>query len=199
MRLSLRSDRIEDDHHNLWALVSHKNPLIDGFCPTSAHRVVSWTGWFGETADPSTGLFPRDFRTWTPGAWQRLQHHLTTTSAELLLRPHARHIVSDAQACVLLVRDLPSNIRLLLDPISMLEPAMLNDAQDHIARILDLAESAAGIIIAGAELVADSVRPSRDGPALPRDTVESWIDRLAPSLPRVYFEHTYTSAPREHP
>src|ERR1051326_4433585 len=28
-------------------------------------RLVLWSGWFGEPADPARGLFPRDFRAWT--------------------------------------------------------------------------------------------------------------------------------------
>lgn len=192
MPLFMQGDRIADEGGHTWALVSHANPLDVGFEFAGAQRVVAWTGWFGEGADAAAGRFPRDFRTWTPGAWKSLRERIDEAAAklaaggELLLRPHARHVISDPQACIMLVKDLPPGVRILLDPVSMLTPAMLGSAEDHLARAMELAPFAAAVLISGADLVDDDeLRAAREGTALHRDAVRAAADRLAPDLPRI--------------
>lgn len=191
MPLLMQADRIADEAGRTWAAVSHANPLEVGFDLGGVPRVVAWTGWFGDGAEPTAGVFTRDFMTWTPGAWKALHARIEAAAGavphggELLLRPHARHVISDPQACVMLLKDLPQKVRLLLDPVSMLTPAMLSSAEDYMARALELAplERVVGVLIAGAEPIGDDqLRPVAGGTAVRSEKVRALADRLAPGL-----------------
>src|ERR1051326_2653442 len=56
--------------------------------PTAAAvpRLVPWSGWFGEPADPARGLFPRDFRAWTREGRDALDAACGTLVPELARR-----------------------------------------------------------------------------------------------------------------
>ena len=194
MPLFMQGDRIADEAGHTWAAVSHVNPLDVGFPVAGPQRIVAWTGWYGDESEPAAGLFPRDFRTWTPRAWEALRSRIEAaaesrpSTGELLLRPHSRHVISDPQACVMLLKDLPQGVGILLDPVSMLTPDMLPAAEDHIARALEIAAfpRIAGVLIAGAERIGDDqIGPTAAGMALPRETVRALADRRAPGVRQI--------------
>lgn len=125
------------------AAVLQGNPLEGGWneIAPAAAKVVGWSGWVGE-GDPPHDIFPKDPRTWGPAAWsglasacERLLPTLTQRRAELCLRPHARHVLSDPQRCLAFLKgreDQP--IRLLLEPAAFLTGGMLAAAADHLER-----------------------------------------------------------------
>ncbi len=167
LRMGLRS--IESSDGRLFAAVEDANlaladPQIRHVAP-GVTRLLCWSGWFGEGADPQRGIFPRDFRTWTPvgraalhAACDAALATLTPRGVEFMLRPHARHILSDVQGCLAFLRSYPS-VRLLLDPASLLTGAMLPSAEDHLRRMFEnLAPhpSTAAVVLANVErLTAD--------------------------------------------
>lgn len=132
-----------------WATVADRVNLLAGAVPALPEppcppRVIAWSGWLPADAAPQAGVFPRNFRTWTPEAWETFEKvvanigpALAAKKMSLLLRPHARHVLSDAQGCRQYMERAPEGVNLLLDPASMLTPDMLPDAEDHLARTLD--------------------------------------------------------------
>jgi hypothetical protein len=116
----------------LYAGISGAN-LAREPAPASSGRIVCWSGWVGE------GPFDRDFRTWTKPAWEALERACGAFGGTgLCLLPHPRHILSDAQSCLTLLRRFEGGrVRLVLDPAGMLTGTMLDAAEDHLARTLD--------------------------------------------------------------
>jgi len=75
---------------------------------------------------------------------------LRANGSRLLLRTHARHVISDAQAALgLLEAREGAPIGIALDPASCLEASMLRDLEDHLTRFLVLAGQAAEVIVLG--------------------------------------------------
>jgi hypothetical protein len=172
--LALGQHAVEDSGRPI-ATVFHGNLLraspgevVEGSMP-----VVAWSGWLGEDADESRGVFARDFRTWTKPAWaefdgaiDRVVPELVRAGTELWLRPHSRHFLADPQTCVsFLLRRLNQPIRVLLDPASMLTSSMLARAEDHLERALTALAVRPGV---AAVLLANVERPegTDDGEAL---------------------------------
>src|SRR5690606_16207566 len=65
-----------------------------------ATPLACWSGWTAEDADPASGCFPLSMEAWGPGAWQAMLdacREAWDAGVQLMLRPHARHILSDAQ------------------------------------------------------------------------------------------------------
>jgi hypothetical protein len=110
----------------------------------ASSRVVAWSGWSGESAEPALGVFPREVATWGPAAWaalaavcDRMVPRLVELGGELCLRPHARHVLSDPQRCLTFLRSRENQpIRLLLEPAAFLTVGMLAAAEDHMDRAL---------------------------------------------------------------
>lgn len=124
-----------------------------------------WGGWGGDVLPPA--LFTRDPRTWSPRGWSALAAALARVpaSAGLILRPHARHVVSDEMS-IRRALDASPNLSILLDPASMLEPTMLEPRalDDHFRRFFELAAALpTGRVVA---VVYSNVRPPDDA-ALP--------------------------------
>lgn len=154
-----------------WAARIFHN-LLRGEVAPAPGRTVAWSGWMADDADPAQDLFPRDYRTWTPEAWSalaaacdRLGPALTEQGGHLLLRPHARQILSDPQACLSFLKDREGQpFRILVDPAAMLTPDMLPAAEDHLARIfgaLATHPAAAAVLLSNvAEGPDDSLRPA---------------------------------------
>lgn len=122
------------------------NPLA-GAVPALPAREVApvvacWSGWYPVDALPEHGVYPRDFRTWQPKAWDELSAVLDWLAPELAkqghrlaLRPHARHVLSDAQACMNFLQRFDSDsLGVLLDPAATLTADMLELAEDHLVR-----------------------------------------------------------------
>ncbi len=154
------------------AIVSAANPLrhtpanIFG----ASSRIVCWSGWFG---DDST-KFDRDFRTWTREGWDALDAwcdqvlpFAAAAGARLCFRPHPRHVIADAQACMsFLKRREGQPVEILLDPAGLLTAAMLPRAEDHLKRIVDaLASHPAVPAVVVSNVVATQGDPDQLEPA----------------------------------
>jgi hypothetical protein len=124
------------------------NPLEDDpgdLAAGGAPVVVTWSGWFG---GDEVGV-----GTWGPRGWAALQAWcdcqgpaFAAAGRELWLRPHAGHVLSDAQRCLTFLRGREGQaIGLLLDPVSMLAPSMLADAAEHLDRMLGALAQVAGV------------------------------------------------------
>lgn len=144
------------------------NPLA-GAMPTLPSRdfapiVACWSGWYPVDALPEHGVYPRDFRTWQPKAWDELQAVLGWLTPQLAreglsfaLRPHARHVLSDAQACMnFLQRFDDERLGVLLDPVATLTAEMLDLAEDHLVRVFEALAAhprVPAIVLTNAEVV----------------------------------------------
>ncbi len=123
---------------------------------------IAWTGWFDPHALPDSGVFHHDPRTWTAQGWETLETRLAellpkfeAKGARLLLRPHVRHVISDAPSVrrVLGLFDTPA-LGILFEPAAMLTAGMADDARDHLTRLLEaLAHHprVAAVLLTGAE------------------------------------------------
>jgi hypothetical protein len=171
-----------------WAVVDARNLLVDGAREVpSGGRIVIWSGWMGE-ADTPRGVFERDFRTWSRGAWEKLESEVEPMAGRILIRPHARHVLSDAQSCVTFFRK-HGGVALLLDPVAMLTPEMVGRAEEHLERTVGtLGGQAAAVVVSGAarvETAWGAELVSGEG-AVARDLVERVVERWVPSeIPRV--------------
>ncbi len=120
-------------------------------------RIVLYTGslarepWARDVANwGSAGMRAFD------EASARIRDALAGTPKRVLWRPHARHIISDAQRGLALMRQLADDglsdrFGLALDPSALLEPTMLPTAEDHLARAFEaLAPLADLVFLTGA-------------------------------------------------
>lgn len=142
--LVLRGSDIQElEGGALWARMCPENILRqEGVAAVAqaprGERTIAWSGWMGESSGD------RDFRTWAPEAWARLDAacdrlipELRDRGAELILRPHSAHVLSDVPSCLHFLRKREGQgVGLLLDPVAMLTGAMLTDAADYLERIL---------------------------------------------------------------
>lgn len=112
----------------------------------TVERLIAWAGWLDDAkADPAAGRFDPDFNVWSPAGWQALRDGIAGAAdsfrkhdATLCLRPHAGCVLSDPQGCLNFFReDPPERVELLLDPVAMLTPAMLDKAEDHLTRAFE--------------------------------------------------------------
>ena len=109
-----------------------------------AALLAMWSGWLDAQSDIETGAFEPSLATWTrPGQeafveWLTSQLRAHNDSSPLLLRPHARHVLSDPQRVLSSFRDRSSSpVRLLLEPTAFLTPEMIDDADDHLRRAFE--------------------------------------------------------------
>lgn len=148
-----------------WATGTTANPLRQPLT-VRVPRLLAWSGWLSDEADVQRARFPLDFRVWTAAGWSALGAAcdalvsiLAERNATLLLRPHARQVLSDPQACVTFLRAREGQpIRLLLDAASMLTPAMLPTAEDHLHRIFSAVAPHPGV----AAILLSNVRAAQD-------------------------------------
>ncbi|MCL4220561.1 MAG: hypothetical protein KJZ65_04240 [Phycisphaerales bacterium] len=102
---------------------------------TRGSPIVCWSGWLGD-ADAAEGWFERVPGQWLPSsraAWDQVAR--AADHERLILRPHARHLLSDGPGCLTYLRGGDGR-RLLLDPVAMFETEMLPDADEHLRRLL---------------------------------------------------------------
>ncbi|MEL6795355.1 MAG: hypothetical protein AAFO89_00875 [Planctomycetota bacterium] len=135
----------------------------------TSERLVAWAGWLDDSkADPANGRFDPDFNVWSPVGWQALRDgiaaatsSLRTHDATLCLRPHAGCVLSDPQGCLNFLRDESlERVELLLDPVAMLTPLMMDKVEDHLARAFEaLGDQPAvvGCVLAAAVEIDDRV------------------------------------------
>ena len=109
--------------------------------PKAGTRIVLWSGSLGDEDAPAP-------RNWTTAAWQALDAAIAQggdagLAGALLVRPHARHIVSDIPSAVRFARQWgQTGPRLLWDPASMLDGQMVAPAHAavHLERLIDALE-----------------------------------------------------------
>lgn len=103
---------------------------------TRGDRVILWSGTLADNP------FERDPGTWGPAGLEalracvdRLTPWAVEAGVELLLRPHARHVLCDVQRTLKLLHEWRERpVGLALDAASMLEASMLKEADDHFRR-----------------------------------------------------------------
>jgi hypothetical protein len=139
--LVLHDDRITDADGHAWAGVWGGN-LLRG--PARASELVEAPRWVVWSGTPAVGLFDEHPLAWAAPAWDALGRALEELATlagaarRVLVRPHARHVVSDIPSCLRLVERLAVPVvGVILDPASMLTPGMLPARQDHVLRILE--------------------------------------------------------------
>lgn len=111
-----------------------------------AMTVATWSGTLAQSGDP----FAPDVRNWSVAARSELHDKLDRVGAiaeqrgvtgRLLLRPHARHILSDWNSCARFMaqRETSGDTRtaLLVDPASMLTQQMLTRSAEHLERTFE--------------------------------------------------------------
>lgn len=107
--------------------------------------VAAWSGTFAED-----GQFGADVRNWSVAARSELHDKLDRLNAlgdakgltgQVMLRPHARHILSDWHTCsrFMAQRALAGDARtcLLVDPPAMLTAQMLERSAEHLERTFE--------------------------------------------------------------
>jgi len=193
--LRLEHDRI-CDREATWARVDGSNLLeaSQGDPKMLGPRVVRWSGWFGDET------FALDPRTWGPGGWKKfeatcevLAERAGDSGIPVILRPHARHVLSDAQRCLTFLRRWEGRLGLLLDPVAMLEASMLERAEEHLDRIVEaLGEhpGVAGVVVCnampGGGDGGGALRPtSIERGVVPRALLERFARGVAPTIPIV--------------
>ena len=118
------------------------NPLSETWtCPLDlpGEKLITWSGSMGEE------LFADEPRTWMGGGHERFEgfcddvrEPLRQARRTLCFRPHARHVLSDAQGTLdFLRRREDEPFGLAIAPVDLLLPEMVGDAEDHFTRILD--------------------------------------------------------------
>lgn len=145
----------------------HQNPLEQGFGGAVDPNVtaIAWAGWFDASADPAQGLFPSDFRLWNQGLEQlrqsidALDPILADTGSRLLLRPALGLVLSDPHSIAAFFEKRPEGpVGVLVDPVAMMTPEMMEHAQDHLPRMLDKLgnlEQCEGLLLSGAYIQTD--------------------------------------------
>ncbi|MCW5753462.1 MAG: hypothetical protein KIT24_02000 [Phycisphaeraceae bacterium] len=151
-----------------WGLFSTHN-LLAGAVPALPQigitcRIVAWSGWLPEDASPEQGVFFPGHSTWMGAGWAGLVEvcrwlgpALEERGMRLCLRPHARHVLSDASSCLKFVREeetLPVDV--VLEPAALLTHAMLAEAKTHLERIVGALGAHArvvGILASNVEVV----------------------------------------------
>jgi len=88
------------------------------------------------------------------GVAQREKAIGALVDAGVVIRAHARHLVSDVPACLNLLRDKPG-VKLLVDVAGFFEPSMIGDASVHLERIIGgLGGAAWGVVLSDVVVVS---------------------------------------------
>ena len=132
------------------------DPAFDACITTNPGATI--IAWSGTMSDPRDDPFAPDPAAWLPASMpallarlESLEPLLVAQRVRLLIRSHARHILSDAPRCGVLLRapwrSTHPHIGLALDPAAMVEPSMVPTALDHIRRSLEALAHRASIVI----------------------------------------------------
>lgn len=132
----------------VWPLSPLGGGIDLGAIPEDA-TVLCWSGTLGE------GLFARDWGTWGAAGWEalmlfceRVAPVLDERGARLVLRPHARHVLSDAFKCRrFLDENRHGRIGVALDAAAMMERSMLGDTEGHFERAFEMLGAVAELVI----------------------------------------------------
>ena len=182
--------RVTDTDGRCRAIALNANPLETPAAverPDDGVAVIAWTGWFG--VPDEQGVIPLDPRVWSDTGWAAFQAACDAIAAKtdagrgVWFRPHARHVLGDAQRCRVAARawaDQGLRFGLLLEPAALLTASMLDAAADHVARTIEaLGDSPAlvGIVVSDIELIERDAEP---GPAA--RTVPFGLGAIGPEL-----------------
>lgn len=164
------------------------NWLLDVDLPSQ--RIVSWSGSLSEE-----GLFASHPPNWLRAGREafnafcrEIAPQLTRHKRTLCFQPHSRHVLSDAPSCLNLLREHDGGpFEIALSPATMLEPAMVNDIEDHLRRMFEGLGSRCAILMledvavheADGESWCEAV-PLGDG-VLPGPLVRSLIESTVPA------------------
>jgi len=182
-----------DGANATWAVVDGTNRLPAGAQPlplaeAGAPRVVTYSGSLGpslETAHPTNWLAPGQAA--LERHVDRLAEAAQAAGVTVLLRPHARHVLSDVAS---VRRVLPSfegaPVSILLEPAALLEASMLEAIDEHLERIFEgLGQVAAAVLLTDVLEPAGGATDAGDdatGPPLPTGPIGT--GRLPPDLVR---------------
>lgn len=167
------------------------NPLTDSWLLDTelpGGRVVAWSGTLGDE------LFESHPMTWmAPGHTalaqfcDEIEPQLKRHEWRLCFQPHACHVLSDVQSCVnFLAKRKEGPFEIVLSPASMLTPAMLPMAEDHLTRMFEmLGARAAMVFMSDVKLVEEdgeqAIRPVPLGEGvLPREVVRRLVAKHVP-------------------
>ncbi len=164
------------------------NIFSDALSPQPDQTTIVWSGWFDDEADPESGVFHHDPRTWTALGWETLEARLAeilpkfeAANARLLLRPHVRHVISDAPSVRRILGKFETPVLgILFEPAAMLTAGMADDARDHLTRLLEALahhERVAAILLTGAERPArGDADPEHDDILVPAPLTRGSLD-----------------------
>ena len=102
---------------------------------------IVWSGSYAEV--DGGGTFDEDPRTWGVKGWDALRARVESGERGVVVRPHARHVVSDVPGCRRLLESswaTQRGVRLCYDPASMVVPGMMGRIEDHLRRMYEAIE-----------------------------------------------------------
>jgi hypothetical protein len=116
------------------------NPLQAGWLASLEAPAPRLLCWSGSLADEAFATHPANWMRPGRAALDALVHEaapaLESQARTLCLRPHHRHVLSDAQGCLRFLTDhagLP--VQVALSPADMITPDMLRDLPEHLERL----------------------------------------------------------------
>ncbi len=135
---------VEDPSEVLFAFVGD-NPLAPDWLvdlDLPGERIACWSGTLDHDAVAAGDLFAACPRNWMHPGPEALASLLDSVipglernGRSLCLFPHARHVLSDVQGSINLLRQRRNTpIEVALTPSSMLTPSMLDSLEDHLER-----------------------------------------------------------------
>jgi hypothetical protein len=149
-------------------------------------RIVCWSGTLADD------LFGDDPRTWMREGHDAFRAFFDAAAPTLLarqrtlaFRPHARHVLSDVQGCMNLLRERDGQpFDIAVGPVDLLTPDMVKDIEDHLRRIIPTLAPRAAMFLLHDAAVGDGDRlvpvPLGQG-ILPRDLVRGLLRDFAPA------------------
>lgn len=149
-----------------------------------ASRLVTFSGSLAPTlaeSHPANWLTPG--RAALDQFCQASAPALEGSGRRLCLQPHARHVLSDAPSCVsFLDAHVNQPFDLLLAAMDMVEPAMVPEIHEHLARTFDvLADRCVAVLLTDLDPRGDGQLPAKvplGRGLLTRDLVRSLLDRV---------------------
>ena len=160
------------------------NPLAEdwiGLVDLPGDLLVAWSGTLADD------LFGDDPRTWMAAGHERfetfcddIRDTLVAAGRKLCIRPHARHVLSDAQGTLDFLRRREGEpFGLALSPVDLLLPSMLPDAEDHYARILEFMVPKADLLFLADAMPGEAMDDDEEPPMIPVPLGEGVLPRAA--------------------
>jgi len=127
----------------VFASIVEGNPLSAGWLAPMdlpGNHVMTWSGTLADE------LFASHPATWSGQGRDALDRFcdgaraaLIASGRRLLLRPHARHVLSDTPSTMAFLDDHAADpVGIVLAPADLLEPSMLGELSDHLERFFTL-------------------------------------------------------------